>query len=214
MHVPYRSTADPEAFQSHVFKCASKRYAFSPPVYNARVLLAALDYNFHLQRPFMRSKDGKKMLYKRDARRWSVCALKTPKTYGYIRELQTKIVAKRLSSGKGMPARRSQRPDDPRRLGPLPPIPPPPAAELAKTQLRRGDDAVWQQELPPVDSSPSSSLVTENVNMKKTNKKLRKRVVLKLNCLENSEFVICFKWRLLSLTLKMKGKKVQKLWLL
>lgn len=79
-----------------------------------------------------------KRLYKRNARWWSVYALKSPKTYGYIRELQTKIVAKRLSSGEGMPVRRPQRPDDPRRLGPLPPIPPPPTAELAKTQLRRG----------------------------------------------------------------------------
>ncbi|XP_049925640.1 uncharacterized protein LOC126405767 [Epinephelus moara] len=144
-YLTFRSTADLEAFQSHILMYTSKRYAFSPPVYKARVLLAALDYDFHLQRAFMRSKDGKKIfkrLYKRNARRWSVYALKTPKTYGYIRELQTKIVAKRLSSGEGMPVRRPQRPDDPRRLGPLPPIPPPPTAELAKAQLRRGDDAV------------------------------------------------------------------------
>ncbi|CAK6981148.1 uncharacterized protein LOC119503727, partial [Scomber scombrus] len=140
-YLAFRSTADLEAFQSHILMYASKRYAFSPPVYNARVLLAALDYNFHPNRKHMQSKDGKKIfkrLYKANARRWSVYAVKTPKTYSYIRDIQAEIVAKRLSSGVGMPERRPQRPDDPRRLGPIPLIPPPPTQELAEKQLRRG----------------------------------------------------------------------------
>lgn len=59
--VPYRATADLEAFKSHILMYASKRYAFSPPVYKASALLVALDYNFHLNRPNTLSKDGKKM---------------------------------------------------------------------------------------------------------------------------------------------------------
>lgn len=56
-----RSTADLEAFQNHILMYASKRHAFSPPVYEARVLLAALDYNFHRNRPTMKTAEGKEM---------------------------------------------------------------------------------------------------------------------------------------------------------
>lgn len=62
---------------------------------------------------------------------------KTSKTYGYIPELQTKILQKRLA-GKGTPRRRSLRPDDPRKYGPLPPVPAPTKEELLRTQVRRG----------------------------------------------------------------------------
>uniref|UniRef100_A0A667Y0C1 THAP-type domain-containing protein n=1 Tax=Myripristis murdjan TaxID=586833 RepID=A0A667Y0C1_9TELE len=57
----YLSTADLEAFQNHILMYASKRYAFSPPVYEARVLLAALDYNFHRNQPTLKTADGKEM---------------------------------------------------------------------------------------------------------------------------------------------------------
>jgi len=56
-----RSTADLESFNNHILMYASKRYAFSPPVYEARILLAALDYNYHLNRPTLKTLDGKEM---------------------------------------------------------------------------------------------------------------------------------------------------------
>ena len=62
---------------------------------------------------------------------------KASKTYGYIPELQAMILQKRLA-GKGMPRRRTLRPDDPRRYGPLPPVPAPTIEELLHTQVRRG----------------------------------------------------------------------------
>jgi len=40
---------------------AAKRFAYSPPVYRTRVLLAALDYNNHNHRQPARNKDGHKM---------------------------------------------------------------------------------------------------------------------------------------------------------
>ncbi|XP_038549198.1 uncharacterized protein LOC119882909 [Micropterus salmoides] len=58
-YLRFRSTADLESLQNHMLMYASKRYAFSPPVYEARVLLAALDYNFHRNRPTMKTLDGK-----------------------------------------------------------------------------------------------------------------------------------------------------------
>ncbi|XP_045915124.1 uncharacterized protein LOC123976822 [Micropterus dolomieu] len=49
----FRSTADLESFQNHIFA--------SVPQFEARVLLAALDYNFHRNRPTMKTLDGKEM---------------------------------------------------------------------------------------------------------------------------------------------------------
>ena len=55
----YRSTSDLESFQNHVLMYAGKRFAFSPPVYEARTLLAALDYNHHNHRPVYINQEGK-----------------------------------------------------------------------------------------------------------------------------------------------------------
>ncbi|XP_049420242.1 uncharacterized protein LOC125881220 [Epinephelus fuscoguttatus] len=46
-YLRFRSTAHLESFQNHVLMYASKQHAFTPRVYKSRVLLAALDYNFH-----------------------------------------------------------------------------------------------------------------------------------------------------------------------
>jgi len=79
-----------------------------------------------------------KRVYKKNAKQYSVYARKTPKSYSYIGELQTLVVRCRLESDSGIPRKRTQRPDDPRRLGLLPPVPPPPTAELVQRQVRRG----------------------------------------------------------------------------
>lgn len=61
MVVPiYRSTADLESFQNHILMYANKRTAFSPPVFEARTILAAMDYNFHKDRPDSLKSDGGK----------------------------------------------------------------------------------------------------------------------------------------------------------
>lgn len=77
-------------------------------------------------------------LYNKNARRYSVYALKSEKNYSYIPELQERILKRRLVTEVGMPRRRSLRPDDPRRLGLVPPIPAPATSELVPTQVRRG----------------------------------------------------------------------------
>ncbi|XP_041834095.1 uncharacterized protein LOC121635100 [Melanotaenia boesemani] len=140
-YLRFRSTADLESFHNHVLMYASKRFAFTPPVYEARVILAALDYNFHLGRPTRQRADGSNMytrIFRKNAKRYSVYALKTPKTYGYIQALQTEVVKCRLEADKGMPRTRTLRPDDPRKLGRLPPVPPPSVEELVQTQVKRG----------------------------------------------------------------------------
>lgn len=56
----HRSTADLESFQNHLLMYTSKHSAFSPPAFEARTLLAALDYNYHKGRPDRTKPDGSK----------------------------------------------------------------------------------------------------------------------------------------------------------
>ncbi|KAK7130401.1 hypothetical protein R3I93_019895 [Phoxinus phoxinus] len=59
-YLNFRSTADLESFQNHILMYASKRTAFSPPVFEARMLLAAMDYNYHKDRPKLCKSNGSK----------------------------------------------------------------------------------------------------------------------------------------------------------
>ena len=77
-------------------------------------------------------------LWNKKSQHWSVYAHKVKKEYAYIPDLQKAVVRARLRSKKGLPRRRKDRPEDPRRLGLLPPIPPPSVQELVETQLKRG----------------------------------------------------------------------------
>ncbi|KAF1388644.1 hypothetical protein PFLUV_G00092440 [Perca fluviatilis] len=132
-YLRFRSTAHLESFQNHILMYASKRQAFNPRAYDSRVVLAALDYNFHRERPTYRTAEGQQVLrkkYNKNARRYSLYAVKCEKSYGYIPELQARILKGRVTSGVGMLRRRTLHPDDPRRLGVVPPIPPPPTSEL------------------------------------------------------------------------------------
>ena len=56
--ISFRSTAELENFQNHILMYASKRFAYSPPVYRARNLLAALDYNEHISQGSLINRDG------------------------------------------------------------------------------------------------------------------------------------------------------------
>ncbi|XP_038592417.1 uncharacterized protein LOC119916460 isoform X3 [Micropterus salmoides] len=115
-YLRFRSTADLEAFQNHVLMYVSKRFTFSPPVYEAKVLLAALDYNFHRNRPTMKTAEGKEIfrrLYKKNSRRYNLYALKSEKI---ISELQARILKRRITSGEGMPRRKTVLPADVQQL--------------------------------------------------------------------------------------------------
>lgn len=54
----YRSTAELENFQNLILMYASKRHSYTPPVYQCRNILAALDHNGHLDRTVITNKDG------------------------------------------------------------------------------------------------------------------------------------------------------------
>ncbi|KAI8509538.1 hypothetical protein Bbelb_133860 [Branchiostoma belcheri] len=118
-YLRFRTTSDLESFQNHILMYASKRYAFSPPVYEARCQLAALDYNEHKDRAVWKAKDGHikyKRRFQKKSERWSIYVPREPKKYLYIKDLQAEIVDKRVDSGRGMSTTQPMSETDPRRL--------------------------------------------------------------------------------------------------
>ncbi|XP_038592420.1 uncharacterized protein LOC119916461 [Micropterus salmoides] len=118
-YLRFRSAADLEAFQNHILMYASKHFTFTSPVYEARVLLAALDYNFHQNRPTLKTAEGKEIfrrVYNINSRRHRLYALKSEKTYTNISDLQARIVKRRIRSGVGMPRRKTVLPADVQQL--------------------------------------------------------------------------------------------------
>lgn len=53
-----RTTADIEGFHQLILMYCAKRFAYTPPVYRARNILAAIDHNMHCDRPMVHHKDG------------------------------------------------------------------------------------------------------------------------------------------------------------
>lgn len=54
----FRSTAELESFNNLILMYAGKRFSYTPPVYRARCILAAIDHNHNLQRPVLLNKQG------------------------------------------------------------------------------------------------------------------------------------------------------------
>ncbi|XP_019630631.1 PREDICTED: uncharacterized protein LOC109474713 [Branchiostoma belcheri] len=141
-YLRFRTTSDLESFQNHILMYASKRYAFSPPVYEARCQLAALDYNEHKDRAVWKAKDGHikyKRRFQKKSERWSIYVPREPKKYLYIKDLQAEIVDKRADSGRGMSTTQPMSETDPRRLGTLAKIPPVPTNVLVEQHRSRTD---------------------------------------------------------------------------
>ncbi|XP_039539661.1 uncharacterized protein LOC120487527 isoform X2 [Pimephales promelas] len=139
--INFRTTSDFESFQNHILMYAAKRFAYSPPVYRTRVLLAALDYNNHNHRQPARNKDGHKIYrryFNKKSKSWSVYTTKEKKQYSYIQDLQKSIIGRRIASGRGLPRKQTLRSDDPRRRGLLADVLPPPTAELVQAHIERG----------------------------------------------------------------------------
>ncbi|XP_073341823.1 uncharacterized protein [Pagrus major] len=140
-YLHFRSTAELESFHNHILMYASKRFSFSPPVYAARVMLAVLDYNHHVDRPVKKRTDGSIQygkVYNKKSKKWSLYTEKVEKDYSYIPDLQSAILRCRLSATGGLPRTARKRPDDPRQHGVLSGVPAPSMQELLQTQLSRG----------------------------------------------------------------------------
>ncbi|XP_028298168.1 uncharacterized protein LOC114460470 [Gouania willdenowi] len=140
-YLNFRSTAELESFHNHILMYASKRFSFSPPVYAARAMLAGLDYNYHIHRLPKKNNDGSIQycrLFNKKSKKWSLYTVKEDKDYGYIPDLQSAILRKRLSAVGGLPRTITRRPDDPRQYGVLSGVPAPATQDLLQMQLSRG----------------------------------------------------------------------------
>lgn len=78
-----------------------------------------------------------KRLYSKKTCNYHVQTVKVAKDYSYIPELQRCILKWRLDGG-ALLRKAKHRPGDPRHLGNLAGVVPPPTAELVQTQIRRG----------------------------------------------------------------------------
>nr|XP_034315406.1 LOW QUALITY PROTEIN: uncharacterized protein LOC105340464 [Crassostrea gigas] len=140
-YLNFRSTAELESFHNHLLMYSSKRYAYSPPVYRARNLLAALDYNENVDRQPIRNKDGTLRLqrtYNKKSGRWTVYPVKEKKKYEYIQTMMEWVLDKRLEDKEGFHKQQDLDEGDPRRLSKtIAPVLPPPTSELAAEKKSR-----------------------------------------------------------------------------
>ncbi|XP_014666614.1 PREDICTED: uncharacterized protein LOC106808411 [Priapulus caudatus] len=139
----FRSTSALEVFHNHILMYCAKRFAYTPPVYRARNLLAALDHNVHLDRPLLKNKEGSVVYarhYNKKSGRWTAYPRKIRKTYPHIRTLIRQALLRRLTDKVGMRGQRVLSADDPRRLSAnLAPIAPPATSQLVEQHVSRFD---------------------------------------------------------------------------
>ncbi|XP_078031471.1 uncharacterized protein LOC144467044 isoform X1 [Epinephelus lanceolatus] len=115
-YLSFRSTAEFESFHNHMHMYASKRFSFTPPVYAARAMLAGLDCNHHINRPPKKRPDGSlqyRKVFNKKSHKWSLYTIKEDKDYAYVKDLQSAILERRLST-RSVPRQSKKRPDDPR----------------------------------------------------------------------------------------------------
>lgn len=140
-YLNFRSTAELENFQNLILMYASKRHSYTPPVYQCRNILAALDHNGHLDRTVITNKDGSvryQRVFQKKSSRWSVTPCKIHKEYKYIPQVVQRILQKRLDDDIGMNRIVALEVDDPRRVSAhLAPIPPPPTRQIVNEQKSR-----------------------------------------------------------------------------
>ncbi|XP_061191774.1 uncharacterized protein LOC133200021 [Saccostrea echinata] len=101
----FRSTAELESFHNHLLMYSSKRYAYTSPVYRARSILAALDYNVNISRPAIQNKDGTLRLQRtcnKKSGRWTVYLVKEKKQYDHVTVLLDKVLHRRLEDRVGV----------------------------------------------------------------------------------------------------------------
>ncbi|XP_022339797.1 uncharacterized protein LOC111134747 [Crassostrea virginica] len=140
-YLNFRSTAELESFHNHLLMYSSKRYAYTPPVYRARCILAALDYNENVDRQPIINKDGTVRLqrtYNKKSGRWTVYPVKEKKKYTHVISLFTRVLEKRVEDREGFYGRLELEEGDPRRISKtIAPTLPPPSAQLAEEKKSR-----------------------------------------------------------------------------
>lgn len=143
--IPYylncRSTASLENFQNLILKYSSKRHSYTPPVYRARNLVAALDHNANCDREAAKRKDGSlrhQRYYSKKSGRWSAYPVRQEKQYPYVADILKLCVQNRIIDPVGMNRPVTLSVGDPRLVSEtLAPVPPPPTASLVAEKKSR-----------------------------------------------------------------------------
>ncbi|XP_056014430.1 uncharacterized protein LOC130052702 [Ostrea edulis] len=134
------STSNLEIFNNHILMYATKRISYSPPVYRARNVLVALDYNHCVDLPTATKKDGSiryQRTFSKKSGRWTTVERKQNKTYAHIDELFERALKMRLESNRGMHHPVELSATDPRRISKtIAPKSPPPTAELVSQEKK------------------------------------------------------------------------------
>ena len=137
----FRTTAEVENFNSLILMYAGKRFSYSPPVYRVRNLLAAIDYNSHVDREHLATKDGRlryHRLFNKKSARWTVTPVKAEKTFSYMDNLIANVFNRRLNDNIGMQRNSVREANDPREISAnISSIPPPCTADLVKEKQSR-----------------------------------------------------------------------------
>uniref|UniRef100_A0A8W8M4P9 Uncharacterized protein n=1 Tax=Magallana gigas TaxID=29159 RepID=A0A8W8M4P9_MAGGI len=140
-YLNFRSTAELESYHNHMLMYSSKRYAYTPPVYRARSILAALDYNENVNREPIMNRDGTIRLqrtYNKKSGRWSVYPVKERKKYDHVSILLQKVLEKQIADREGFHGQLKLEEDDQRRISKtIAPIIPPPSIQLAEEKKSR-----------------------------------------------------------------------------
>ncbi len=114
--------------------------SFSYRAYKARRQLAAIDWNFHLNREQAVSQSGEKLVtrkYNPRTRQWDVKIIKVNKGYEYIPVLITKILRRREVDTEGVTQIVALNTSDPALIARTTAhVPPPPTKEIANRKSR------------------------------------------------------------------------------
>ncbi|PIK44475.1 hypothetical protein BSL78_18647 [Apostichopus japonicus] len=139
-NIKYYTSSALENFQSHVLVYAAKRFAYGPPSYKARNLLAGIDYQHHKGRR-QAERDGEPVFtrnYSKSAGRWTCVPVMQKKTFKYIPELMKDVFRRRLIDNKSQRSHVVLAEDDPRRIsGTIRPNQPPSVHQLLENHKSR-----------------------------------------------------------------------------
>ncbi|XP_053383459.1 uncharacterized protein LOC123541393 [Mercenaria mercenaria] len=141
VHLFFIHTGELETFHEAILMYCAKRYAYTYPIYKARNMLAALDYQHQKDRPLLKTKTGEPPLHRTWSKRsstWSTYQEREPKQYQYIPEMMIGMIEDFKSSDTPLTAPSKMSPSDPRKLKrTLAPESPPPTKFLFSEKKSR-----------------------------------------------------------------------------
>ena len=112
---------------------------FSRKGFKCRKILAAIDWNYHVDRPASQNDEGEEQVtrkYNPQTKSWTSKVIKKRKDFGYIPMLMVKIFRQRIDNKKKLDGKNDLSLDDPKRIAPtIAPVQPEASEEIHKRKL-------------------------------------------------------------------------------